>query len=176
MFTHYTYTYRWMHTHTHTQSFAFMTTQTANELRNHNYIATCFPNGTFPALPSCMSKSSLPFPASCPLPLLSFLSQHPCLIRDFQRRKTVLSWFSLAYMPSNILYIRLLIMTLMVSLETLYVLLQYLTDIQQVGYSLIPRLKGLEWTCTRIPINIFHVCVLEMNPLKILHIVGCSST
>lgn len=47
------------HEYTHDQCFAFMTTQTVNELRNHNYIATFLPDGTFPVLPSCMSEPSL---------------------------------------------------------------------------------------------------------------------
>lgn len=59
--------------HTHNQCFAFMATQTVNELWNHNYIASCFPDGTFPALPSCMSKPSLPLP---PRTHLSFSSIH----------------------------------------------------------------------------------------------------
>lgn len=74
-------------THTHHQCFAFMTTQTVNELRVHNYAATCFPDGTFPVFPSCMSKASLP--ASC-LQLSSFT--HLCcfiiLILVFLRENT----------------------------------------------------------------------------------------
>lgn len=58
MFTRSTHVYK--HGYTYNQCFAFKATQTVNELRNHNYIATCFPDGTFPVLPSCMSKSSLP--------------------------------------------------------------------------------------------------------------------
>lgn len=47
------------HKYTHDQCFAFMTTQTVNDLRNHNYIATFLPDGTFPVLPSCMREPSL---------------------------------------------------------------------------------------------------------------------